>query len=78
MHAHETMVEYDYEMMVTDVTNVQYAEYLNQALTSGAMEIEGEEVVGFYPGDAFHGFRHEEPIDAGDWLHLPFGEPGLL
>ena len=76
LHSHETMVDYDYEMMVTDVTNAQYAEFLNLALASGELELEGEQVVGFYPGDEFHGFRHEEPIEAGNWLHVPFGDPG--
>ena len=76
-HDHETMVDYDYEIMVTDVTNTQYAAYLNEALASGAVKQAGEEIVGYYPGDDFLGFRHEEQITAGDWLHIPLDEAGL-
>lgn len=74
---HETDVDYDFEIMVTDVTNAQYADYLNEALAAGDIHIEGEEIVGYYPGDEFRGFRHEENITEGDWLHIPLDEPGL-
>ena len=57
-----------YEIMVTDVTTAQYAAFLNEALTAGYVKIEGDQVVGFYPGDEFRGYEHEERIDAGDWL----------
>ncbi len=76
-HAHETMVDYDYEIMVTHVTNAQFAAYLNQALQDGSIKIEGDAVVGYYPGDEFHAYEHEEVIAAGDWLHMPLDEPGL-
>jgi formylglycine-generating enzyme required for sulfatase activity len=76
-HEHETMVDYDYRMMVTDVTTAQYAAYLNGALAAGAVQIAGDEVVGYYPGDVFHGHAHEEHIEAGDWLHVPLSDPGL-
>jgi formylglycine-generating enzyme required for sulfatase activity len=76
-HAHETMVEHDYEIMVTDVTNSQYADYLNEALEEGLVKIEDDTVVGYYPGDEFNAFRHEEEIEAGDWIHLPLDEDGL-
>jgi formylglycine-generating enzyme required for sulfatase activity len=36
---HETMVSYDFEIMVNNVTNAQYAEYLNLAFQSGGIEI---------------------------------------
>ena len=36
---HETMLDYDYEIMVNNVTNAQYAEYLNLATQSGDIEI---------------------------------------
>ena len=36
---HETMVDYDYEIMVNNVTNAQYAEYLNLVIQSGDVEI---------------------------------------
>jgi formylglycine-generating enzyme required for sulfatase activity len=77
LHAHLTDIAYDFEIMVTDVTNAQYAQYLNQALEQGYVQRVGAEVVGYYPGDTFRGFEHEERIDAGDWLHIPLDEPGL-
>lgn len=77
LHEHETMVDYDYEIMVTDVTNTQFAEYINTALRGGTIRIEGEAVVGYYPGDEFHGYDHEEEIRAGDWLHIPLNDDGL-
>jgi formylglycine-generating enzyme required for sulfatase activity len=76
-HEYETMVDYDYQMMVTDVTNTQYAQYLNQALVAGSVEIVGDQVVGFYPGDEFHGHEHEEEIPSGDYVHIPLTEDGL-
>ena len=66
-----------YEMMVTDVTNAQYARYLNAALAGGAVKIDGDSVVGYYPGDEFHGHKHEVEIKAGDWLHVPLTDPSL-
>ena len=77
LHAHPAELAYDFEIMVTDVTNDQYARYLNQALAEDFVQRVGAEVVGYYPGDDFRGFEHEEPIDAGDWLHIPLEEPGL-
>jgi formylglycine-generating enzyme required for sulfatase activity len=71
------MVDYDYEIMVTTVTNAQYASYLNEALSSGTVKIAGDQVVGYYPGDEFHGYRHEEEISAGDWRHVTINDPGL-
>jgi formylglycine-generating enzyme required for sulfatase activity len=64
-----------YEIMVTDVTTAQYAEFLNQALADGTLRMDGNQVVGYYPGDEFHGVKHEEPIEAGDWLFLPLDDP---
>jgi formylglycine-generating enzyme required for sulfatase activity len=72
-HEHTTLIDYDYEIMVTHVTNAQYAEYLNEALAAGTVNLEGTDVVGHYAGDAFHDGRHEKRIEAGDWLHLPLG-----
>ncbi|MEK6256867.1 MAG: hypothetical protein N2C13_06080, partial [Chloroflexota bacterium] len=50
---HETMIAYDYEIMVTNVTNAQFARYLNDALADGTIKIVGEMLVGYYPGDEF-------------------------
>jgi formylglycine-generating enzyme required for sulfatase activity len=76
-HEHDTMVDYDYEVMVTDVTNEQFAAYINEALADGSIKRDGNELVGYYPGDDFNAFRHEEEIVAGDYLHVPLDDPGL-
>lgn len=68
-----------FEMMVTDVTVSQYTAWLTEALASGAVrvgEFKGQPaMVGFYPGDEFHGLKHEEKIQAGDWIFVPLDEP---
>ena len=83
-HNHMTMVDYDYQIMVTDVTVEQYTDFLNEALASGDISIgefeveAGEEVwteegvAGFYKGDPFDGYKHEEEIKAGDKIYVPF------
>jgi formylglycine-generating enzyme required for sulfatase activity len=88
-HDHITNVDYDYEMMITTVTNEQYALYLNQALVAkkvkiGDFNVEAGEMVeikegvgGFYPGDPYDGYKHEERIRAGDKLYIPLNENGL-
>jgi len=77
LHEHETIVDYNYEIMVTDVTNSQYANYLDQALADGSVVIKEDQIVGYYPGDEFHAHEHEIEISAGDWLHIPLNDPGL-
>jgi formylglycine-generating enzyme required for sulfatase activity len=73
---HEHVQKTDaYEIMVTDVTTAQYAAFLNEALTAGYVKVEGDQVVGFYPGDEFRGYNHEERIDAGDWAFIPLNDP---
>lgn len=64
-----------YEIMITDVTTVQYADFLNQAFADGSIKLKGEQVVGYYPGDVFHGVTHEEEIKAGDWIFIPLDDP---
>jgi len=64
-----------YEIMITDVTAAQYANFLNAALADGYVKMDGEKVVGFYPGDEFHAVKHEEEIKAGDWLFIPLNDP---
>jgi len=76
-HSHETMVDYDFEIMVTDVTNDQYAKYLNKALEKGTIKIIENKVMGYYPGDPFQGYKHEFEIRAGDKLHVPLEEAGI-
>ncbi len=76
-HAERVQIDYAYEIMVTDVTNAQYARYLNKALAAGKVKIANHQVVGYYPGDKFTGRRHEKKIDAGDYLHVPIGDKDL-
>jgi formylglycine-generating enzyme len=88
-HEHPTLVDYDYEIMVTNVTNEQYGKYLNEALLAGTIrvgqvELEAGEtiwvekgVAGYYPGDPFDGYKHEEEIKEGEKLHLPLEANGL-
>ncbi|MDD2695881.1 MAG: SUMF1/EgtB/PvdO family nonheme iron enzyme [Anaerolineales bacterium] len=77
LHEHETLIDAGYEIMVTDVTREQFTRYLNEALAAGAIKMNAEGVVGYYPGDEFHAYEHEEEIKAGEWLHLPLTDPAL-
>ena len=77
IHNEETDVPADLQMMVTHVTNAQYARYLSAALATGQVKIAGDTVVGYYAGDPFSGVKHEKEIKAGDWLHLPLQDPSL-
>jgi formylglycine-generating enzyme required for sulfatase activity len=77
LHSHETHLARDYAIMVTETTNAQYALYLSEALQAGTVKISGNQVVGYYSGDEFNGYEHEEEIGAGDWLHVPLDDPGL-
>ncbi len=74
-HNHPAAIDYDYEIMVTDVTVAQYVTYLNQALADGTLRVDGAQVVGFYPGDEFRGVRHEVEIAAGEYLFVPLDDP---
>ena len=74
-HEYVTPMDYDYQIMVTHVTNQQYADYLNAALADGTIRIEGGEVVGYYGGEPFDGYRHEEEITAGVYVHMPLEDP---
>jgi len=64
-----------YEIMITDVTASQYADFLNASLADGYIKVEEDQIAGFYPGDEFHGVKHEEKIEAGDWLFMPLNDP---
>lgn len=66
-----------YEIMVTDVTVSQYADFITAARNDGFIKIVDEQVIGYYPGDEFHGVKHEEKIEAGDWLFMPFDDPSV-
>lgn len=73
----ETVIDYDYEIMVTPVTNEQYAAFLNAALAEGAISINGTQVEGFYPGDPFNNGRHEVEIKAGNYIYIPIEDEFL-
>ncbi|MDO9087068.1 MAG: SUMF1/EgtB/PvdO family nonheme iron enzyme [Anaerolineaceae bacterium] len=73
----EQNIDYDYKMMVTNVTNEQFSNYLNSALSDGYIQILNNEIVGYYPGDEFNDGRHEEEIVAGDYIHIPLDDPML-
>jgi formylglycine-generating enzyme required for sulfatase activity len=77
-HGQEAELEdigYDYEIMVTDVTVGQYIGFLMFAMPDGAIKVDGDQVVGFYPGDEFHGVKHEVEIPLGDYLFTPLSDP---
>jgi formylglycine-generating enzyme required for sulfatase activity len=68
-------VDYDYEIMVTDVTVAQYVDFLNAALADGAVRVGEQAVEQYYPGDAYAGAKHEVRIDPGDYPLVPLDDP---
>jgi len=76
-HRHPVKIENPYEIMVTDVTNAQYARFLTEALAAGTIKIVQDTVKGYYKGDPFDGFKHEFKITAGDKPYMILSEPGI-
>ncbi len=76
-HRHETIIKKDFEMMLTHVTNEQYARYLNEALAKGTIKVNENQVMGYYKGEPFDKFKHEFEIPAGDKIYLNIKEPGI-
>ena len=74
-HSKPTMIDYDYEIMVTDVTVAQYVEFLNAGLGDGTLKVLDDQIVGFYHGDEFHSGRHEMEITAQDYIYVPLNDP---
>lgn len=72
---HPAMIDYEFEIMVTDVTVKQYIDYLNNAFGNGSLKVDGNQLKGFYPGDEFHGAKHEVEISAADYVQLPLEDP---
>jgi len=80
---HMVDLDYDFQLMITDVTVQQYSEYLIDALETGTIQvrdvgvIENENtttvygIAGFYPGDPFDGYEHEDRIGSGNQLYMP-------
>ena len=74
-HNDSKLIDYDYEIMVTDVTVAQYLDFLNVALADGTLKVSADSVVGFYPGDEFQGVKHEIEITAADYIFIPLNDP---
>jgi formylglycine-generating enzyme required for sulfatase activity len=71
-------INYDYEIMITDVTNKMYADYLNKALEEGKVKVKNGKVTGYYEGEKYYGFRHELKIPEGDdYPYFLLDEPGV-
>ncbi len=64
-----------YEIMVTNVSTAQYADFLNTALADGYVKVDGDNIVGYYPGDPFNAVNHEIEIKAGNWAFTPLTDP---
>ncbi len=75
-HNHVTNIDYDYEIMVTEVTNASYAQFLNEALAAGKIKFADNKVTGYYPGEPFDGHKHEFEITAGDKVYMDLTAPG--
>jgi len=73
--AEETLIDYDYQIMITDATIAQYVDFLNAALADGTLIVDGNQILGFYPGDPFGGFKHELEITAGNYIYVPTDDP---
>ena len=76
-HQHIKNIDYDFEIMITDVTNEQYSNYLNEALDKGTIYTKNDTIWGYHPGDPFDAYLHEWEIPEGDYPHVPINEPGL-
>jgi formylglycine-generating enzyme required for sulfatase activity len=74
-HNESVTIDYDYEIMVTDVTVSQFVSFLNDALTYGKLQVDGDSIVGYYPGDEFHGEKHEVEIPPADYIIVPLNDP---
>jgi len=68
-------IDFDYQIMITDVTVSQYMDFLNTALADGMLKVDDEQIVGFYPGDEFHAVKHEIEITATDYIFVPLNDP---
>jgi formylglycine-generating enzyme required for sulfatase activity len=74
-HNAPIMIDYDYEIMITDVTVTQYVAYLNAALADRTLKVNADGIYGLYPGDEFHGVKHEIEIPATDYIFVPLNDP---
>ncbi len=80
LHNDRVVLDYDYEIMKTPVTNAQWARFLNQALHDSTarnlVKLTEEGVMAYYPGEPYQGGKHEERIDAGWYLAYPLHRLG--
>ncbi len=74
-HNETVNLDYDYEIMVTDVTVSQFVNFLNAALRDGVLKVNGDQAQTFYPGDEFNAAKHEVEIAAGDYIVVPLNDP---
>jgi formylglycine-generating enzyme required for sulfatase activity len=76
-HDHEIDVTHEYQIMVTDVTNQQYAQFINESVADGSTSMAGEHPTMYYPGDVFHGYKHEEEIREGWYKMIALDDPNV-
>lgn len=75
-HNKETLLEYDFEIMTVNVTNSQYAEYLNDAVDSGSIQMVDDTLLAYHEGDPFNNYNHEVKIEDGLKILLILEEEG--
>ena len=75
---HEDQIDYDYQMMLTHVTNAQYAKYLAEAYAKKFIKIREDSVMGDYKGDPFDGYLHEEEIQQVKNYRCHYLSPELI
>ncbi|MFQ6678338.1 MAG: SUMF1/EgtB/PvdO family nonheme iron enzyme [Fidelibacterota bacterium] len=63
-------IDYDFEIMKYEVTNIKYVHYLTEALGSGKITVTPDSVLGYYEGDELYG--------AGNKLYLNMVEPSSI
>jgi len=62
-------IDYDYEIMKYEVTNIQYLAYLEEALSAGDVWIQSGDVYGYYAGDEHYGAENYIFYDLGTPLY---------
>ena len=71
LNGHHLDMDYDFEIMKTEVTNSEFAQYLNAAYSQEKIYVKNGNVMGHYKGDVFGGGgdvgRHEKRVPAQDY-----------
>ncbi len=75
MHNEPETLEKPVEMMVTPVTNAQFAAYLQEAWQQGRLQLREDGLYIDYPGEPYDGHKHEKPIQPGAYLVWPLEAP---